>query len=643
MADQLHESEETRFAEAVARYNTGEFERSVELFTLLVADDYWLARCFDYLTAAISILKMRETPDSPEWSRLSRIETEVTERNRKLQHGAFESKSISSTSRRRRRGISTRDSAFIELDRRDPIVGPDLEFNAVLELGDAKKEADALHLIERIPHIDVLHEGSVRPDDEFKIRIYLDEEPSREGEIGTGVVAPTGSRIEVMLMTSSHLDFSGSGRARFIFDGSKEAIEVATFNIKVRAKKDWLEGAPSIIAAFFIEGRPCGMVTRQISLAAEEPSDSPPLGKIIIVPHGAPPVDLRVTIYPDPINNDRQFWCTVSTPHLPDFREGKKGYWNLKNTVSETVQGFMARFTADETGADQLVAELNGAGLSLFDASPDIFKEVFWKLVDAGAPLRSIAIVSAEPYFPWELMIPRRFSEGISEERDSPLGVDFNIGRWIDPSVIAPLWKISLSDSYVIAPNYNGDRDLQAAAAEAEMVLSHYKGALIKPASFTQIKQTLLNEARSLIHFICHGESGGVGQTLRLEGADILTATGLIGIKGLGAIMRSKRPVIFLNACEVGRTNPALVGVGGFAPAFIQLGASAVIAPLWSVSDNIAHDIAQEFYRSVRDNPNIPFSQIFSRIRAKAYDEVSGRDTYAAYCFFGDPLASAAT
>ena len=42
----------------------------------------------------------------------------------------------------------------------------------------------------------------------------------------------------------------------------------------------------------------------------------------------------------------------------------------------------------------------------------------------------------------------------------------------------------------------------------------------------------------------------------------------------------SAGPLAFLNACEVGGQVATLSGVGGFANSFIQLGASAVIAPL---------------------------------------------------------------
>lgn len=656
MSDQqaMSENGSEQFEKALALYEKGELKASLEVLVSLAADERWFDRCARYIVAITRSLKSLEQPDSPEWKRLSKIESEV-----RSSRSEGDDNSLAAIADKQDSNAGVADEGDEDINAevanppyselRDRVLRRSFDplsmrrgFNNVLgSIFDTTAPRKPV-LVERTPHIDIFQDGPLKEGDTCRVRVYLDGNASHVGEFGTSILAPSGIRVEMILMTSSHFAISGQDRTSFVFEGTNATIELPPFKLTVQPRAEWKESTAGVIATFFIDGRPCGNVSRQIALLdIPEQSRKISSASVVIVPNGAPPVDLRITVYSDPINNDRQFWCTVSTPHLWAYTDGKQGVWNLKETTSETVHGFMERFTADNTSPDQLIAELRGAGKLLFDASPQIFKDVFWALIDAKAPLKTIAIVTAEPYFPWELMIPRRFVAGVPEERDNPLGVDFNVGRWTDPEVVAPLWKINLSDSFIIAPDYGGNGDLEAAAAEAAMVRSLYNGIVITPASFTQIKTTLLGEARSLIHFICHGESGGVGsQTLRLEGNDSLTSSALIGIKGLGKIIRSRRPVIFLNACEVGRATPSLVGLGGFASAFIELGASAVIAPLWSVDDKIAHKIAEEFYRSVRANPTMPFSQIFATIRAKAYDGAIGRDTYAAYCFFGDPLAS---
>jgi CHAT domain len=250
-----------------------------------------------------------------------------------------------------------------------------------------------------------------------------------------------------------------------------------------------------------------------------------------------------------------------------------------------------------------------------------------------------IAIVSDEPFIPWELMIPHRRKNGEEQELD-PLGVKFCVGRWTPLDGTAPRQKISLSDSFVVAPKYLDEgKALEFSEAEAALVLSVFKGHPIDPATYENIRKRLL-EGTTLVHFVCHGQDGGNGtQLLDLEGDEQLSSSALEGMSDIRDVFRKKRPFIFLNACEVGRGAPALVGVGGFARSFIDIGASAVVAPLWKVKDSIAHEIAREFYGCLKKRPGVPFSEIIRRVRAKAY-KPGAEDSYAAYIFYGDPAAT---
>jgi len=107
-------------------------------------------------------------------------------------------------------------------------------------------------------------------------------------------------------------------------------------------------------------------------------------------------------------------------------------------------------------------------------------------------------------------------------------------------------------------------------------------------------------------------------------------------LKGFQAAFKDG-PLAFLNACEVGGQVLTLDGVGGFANSFIELGASAVVAPLWAVQDDIALEVTKTFYPLALKG--VPFAEVMKQIRAEAY--TSAIDSYAAYCFYGDPMASA--
>jgi CHAT domain-containing protein len=67
------------------------------------------------------------------------------------------------------------------------------------------------------------------------------------------------------------------------------------------------------------------------------------------------------------------------------------------------------------------------------------------------------------------------------------------------------------------------------------------------------------------------------------------------------------------------------------------MGASAVIAPLWSVRDEIAFKISQTVYAKLQEGP-MQLGEILRQSRARAYEGPdAGEDTFAAYCFYGDP------
>lgn len=508
--------------------------------------------------------------------------------------------------------------------------------------GHALTDRDPSETVSRTPHIDLLADGPLRPGERFKVVVYLDREMRRTGETGQDVVAPSGSLVEIELLTSSHFTVMGSPKSLFRIDSDSDRQELPPFDLSCVDRSLWADDAPSIVSMFYVDGRPCGKVGRMIDVV-DAPSgriDGEDEASVRIGANGLSPADLTVTVVADPENDGRHYWCSISTPHLPAYERRVTERWNLPQAARDLVVAHFREFTADGTSRAQTVAELSGAGVRLFEAAPPIFQKVIWELIDAKIEFSSIAIVSQEPYMPWELMIPSRITNGRHEDRAMPLGVEFDVGRWTDDRIIAPPRQIRLSDSHVIAPTYSGKRALDEAAAEAAMVIANYPGNIVTPADFETIESALGTSGRSLIHFVCHGEDDQSGiQCIHLEAGGKLTSSSVIRMRGIADRLATTRPVVFLNACEVGRGAPALVGLGGFAPAFIRLGAAAVIAPVWSVDDADAHQVARDFYAALKTDRNIPISKIIARIRAKAYDKDLCRDSFAAYCFYGDPCA----
>ena len=95
-------------------------------------------------------------------------------------------------------------------------------------------------------------------------------------------------------------------------------------------------------------------------------------------------------------------------------------------------------------------------------------------------------------------------------------------------------------------------------------------------------------------------------------------------------------PFVFLNACQVGRGSQLLGDHAGLAAAFLFAGASGVIAPLWSIDDRLARDIAIRFYeRAMRGEAP---AEVMRTERAAFRDTPeTTSSTYMAYQFFGHP------
>jgi hypothetical protein len=496
-------------------------------------------------------------------------------------------------------------------------------------------------IVRRTPHLRV--DSPLQPGASFQVQVYLDRHDAQADEYSEDVVVPMGTQVEVHLVVSSHFEVLGDAVCTMTVRGDTEHSEASPFELAVKDVDALrVDVAPLITALFFHNSRPSGKVTRVVKIVGLDAVPTPPGRPARVELQDARMPDLSITIRASEANDGRQFHCTLSTPLLDSYKVPVTTSWNLPSVSEQLVRSHMQAFTKKQPVAGALVAELRGAGIALFEAGPKSFQKLFWELVDAERLPREISIVSEEPYIPWELMIPRRKRANGQLETRKPLGVEFPIGRWIPPDFVAGRTQIPLTDSYVIAPKYASARQaLPHSDAEEALLMQLFLGEAISPATFVQIAEKLTSAGRSLVHFVCHGKDSGDGrQVLQLENNEELSSWQVLGIEGLEAVFAQKRPFVFLNACEVGRATAALVGLGGFATSFIELGASAVIAPLWSVKDEIAHQVAEAFYNSVKSEPSTPFAEILRRLRAKAYEGKSAEDTYAAYCFYGDPCAT---
>lgn len=358
-------------------------------------------------------------------------------------------------------------------------------------------------------------------------------------------------------------------------------------------------------------------------------------GHLRIDANNAVPADLTLEVL-DRARDDKSFALQLSSPWLPDLRKPVASEWILPAKAAELVDGFMKEFTARRVSLESRLLSLRGAGRMLWEqAAPQEFQDAYWNLERADHA-ETILIVSEERNIPWELMIPVR--KGTKDFR--PLGVRASIARWFESTELRSPGT-PLRDARVVAGEHEPPPNpLKNASAEAAWICERVGGSVISPATPVDVAARITNWNGTLLHFVCHGENA-VPQALLLDGKERLTSTQVEGMFELESVWSENPPVVFLNACEVGRIAPSLAGVGGLAKAWADAGAGAVVAPLWSVRDSIAHDVALRFYNSVLAEPRTPYARIVRDIRALAYADRGGEDTYAAYCYFGSPTAAA--
>lgn len=510
----------------------------------------------------------------------------------------------------------------------------------------ASSEGDKRTLFRRTPHID-LSTDRPSPGKTFKAFVYLDKrKPQPSEKIQTvEIEAPDSIKefpLEVMLIATRHFVVNGDRKKPLTVSRSEEISVAIPFDLLVREDVSDSSDA-TLTAQFTYLNRPCGRVDRAIELDLQTERQTQSRKRDceekvgVALDAFAKPADVLVDVSEACDGDGRHFLVMLSTT-LPDFdfRMSEPEPWNFNMGTQSIIDTLMASFTKSGADAFDRQSALKGAGKDLWDKAPQCFKDLFWRLIEEGKPLNSICISSVEPNIPWELMRPYR--DVPRAELHDPLGVEFVVGRWVDQRHILPQQHAVISESWVVAPNYTGVNQLKTAQSEAQFVCSKFGGEQVEPATQLGLDNCLGKRPVTLLHFVCHGSTNGGVQRLVLDQKSELTATQIRGMDRLETACRTKAPLVFLNACEVGRTTPALVGSGGLAVAFIRAGARCVIAPLWSVKDDLANQVALDFYKGALAEPTRPFADILSEIRRRSYATVGAEDSYAAYCLYGDPL-----
>jgi CHAT domain len=500
--------------------------------------------------------------------------------------------------------------------------------------------------IERTPHMDGPERIAMKPGSSFDVSVYADTTALRAGEEGEGIEIELPEAVDeveigVLLQLSEQFEASADGEfGRLTIKRDEDKSSTATF--EVRVADDPPPGTAVINALLTLRGRSCGQVSRawwcdgkEAEAKAADPPLPPPVSTSLHV--NAAEADLSIFVTA-PENDGVHYHCVVQTPHLADYQEPKSEPFAVPANGYGFIEGLLDAITANDRPADERLRALKIVGHEAWEAAPEIVKRILWKMVDEGVRLETINIASVEPVLPWELMIPRRFDGG-NPRRLGPLGVEFAIGRWTRSDGQEPPPKLPIVNSVVVAPAYENKEMRLDSAEEVAYVIDKLRGAQASPATIAGLDARFAKEHASLVHFVCHGDTKIEGDdAILLEHDETLKARDTEALGGFEEMFQAVHPFVFLNSCNTGRPVPSLAGSSGFPRSFGNIGAHAIVAPLWPVADELAKKIAIELYEGALAPGAQPVATVLRDIRKRAY-EAEDADTYAAYCFFGDPLA----
>jgi len=279
-----------------------------------------------------------------------------------------------------------------------------------------------------------------------------------------------------------------------------------------------------------------------------------------------------------------------------------------------------------------IVSKLEEKGHELFnEIFPEEVRKILWSL---RKKIKTLKIDSDEPWIPWELLKLTGEENGMSE--DGPFFCEaFEITRWI-PGHGAPRSNISLKKMAMILPSGSRLKFPHQEKKELEAMLIHAGHSLaMVPPRLVDIEDAF-QQGYTAWHFSGHGvypdTTNQQSSRIILDQSETLSPSFIYGKK---ANMGKSNPMVFLNACHLGKSGSSLTGLGGWAPRFLEIGASVFIGALWRTSDESAYKFSVRLYSELLKGETIAKAAHTARLSIKA----DGDPTWLAYSIYSDPFA----
>lgn len=428
--------------------------------------------------------------------------------------------------------------------------------------------------------------------------------------------------------------------------------EKAVFRLKARDRVDGPTRS-RIVVTFLRDGEQVGSVTHDTTITPEgyrgpllNDADQVRPVRVPPVPRQIP--DLVITLRrPDP-GRDR-FELSMRAQYagagyesrvMGEFDlDGKELTTWLSTYIDSAFEEFPGDDLSDEAFEQALPAwnveflqSLTDMGKALWSHLPQAFRDEYLRLAGFGEPARSIAIISDELTFPWELMRPSGKVNGKFVQLPA-LGMSHIIGRWKPAADTRPQpQQLKVTSTALVMPDA-ATSGLSWLVQEMDQLKKRLPGVqVVSPATRAGVEALLENGGSQLVHFSGHGVEGAQADldAFELEGGTRIPAPSF----AQSALAANHHPVLVLNACSLGRSRAVMRRAGGFAGACIDSGWSGIVAPYWPVYDAKASEFSLKLYGKLSSGATV--GEALTELRLDHGDD----PTYLSYAWFGDPFAA---
>lgn len=351
-----------------------------------------------------------------------------------------------------------------------------------------------------------------------------------------------------------------------------------------------------------------------------------------------PPLDLEICIQLDQNNGYKLFFSLHS--RVAGYIFANFGFVQLNASPQEKMQSLTEKLSNMTGRAPKTVEQKSKAinkleriGTSLWkELIPDELKQEYWKFKHR---VRTVLVVSDDPWIPWEMIKPFKFDANGKRQDDPFWCQQFSISRWLSKHG-APVYELNSGVARSVAPQKSNLTSLKEEVSSLEQLHSHDSAfTILEPlCNCDDVIDWFENANFSILHFACHGTF----DTLSPNESAITLSDGPLCPSDIQTqfIGSRSRPLVFINACHGGRLEFSFTRLGGWAIKLLEARVGIFIGAMWEVTDELALNFTCSFYRKlIKEHATVAeaFKQAREEIRQLApYDS-----TWLAYVLYADP------